>query len=524
MTITNTAHQHQDVEYDQYINAINARIAATPGPIFLTDADPGEMWRLYLDSFPPDDRQFHNCSCCRDFIKRFGGLATVNDSGQLISLAWDEQEAPMRYKYAAGALQRLVRKAKIIQPFLSAEKILGHPEAGGWHHFAILNRNVFGQRGLTPYQAMASKREDFKNLMVALNEFNSVHVNALLTLAQAEVFSGSEKVVGQLQLLAQLHDLRQPSARSHGLLWRAIAQAPDGFCHPRSSLIGPMLEGLAAGESFATIERKFKAMTHPLQYQRPQAAPTAGAIAQAEKQFAASGLAPALQRRFATIDDVQVKLWEPQPAPILEGGSVFGHLKAKGAADIAPLAAPAKTITFEKFRRTVLPTAERIQYRVSNLRANYTALTAAVDPSAPAILQWDDEKARNTVAWYLYHGGSVPSQWNLTPGDLVDVTAVTLAPHKWADEEAFSHQSNGVLFILKGARDTRKGQGNALFPSTLKSDLHGMRSVIEAYSKSAVLQGQADASACGILFQSTPVDVIVTTGGQRLTYHIDRMD
>ena len=43
------------------------------------------------------------------------------------------------------------------------------------------------------------------------------------------------------------------------------------------------------------------------------------------------------------------------------------------------------------------------------------------------------------------------------------------------------HHGAGVLFVLAGARESRQ-DGSALFPEILKSEFHGIRSVIEAYS------------------------------------------
>ena len=42
------------------------------------------------------------------------------------------------------------------------------------------------------------------------------------------------------------------------------------------------------------------------------------------------------------------------------------------------------------------------------------------------------------------------------------------------------------------------GAGCALFPEIIRSELHGVRSVIEAYSKRNGISGYSDASACGI--------------------------
>ncbi len=65
-------------------------------------------------------------------------------------------------------------------------------------------------------------------------------------------------------------------------MWRLIASAPDGFCHPRASMIGVLLDAIAVGMSFDAIKSHFNEKVYPLLYQRPQAPPSAGNIAIAE--------------------------------------------------------------------------------------------------------------------------------------------------------------------------------------------------------------------------------------------------
>lgn len=85
---------------------------------------------------------------------------------------------------------------------------------------------------------------------------------------------------------------------------------------------------------------------------------------------------------------------------------------------------------------------------------------------------------------------------------------------------------DGALFILEHAVESRTGAGNALFPSTLKSEYHGMRSVIEAHSKGQELEGRGPGNACGLLIgrEACGVHLRVTSAGQVQDYKIDRWD
>ena len=520
---------HDDPDYDAFLARVNARFAANvtngKAPVFTTDAE--GLWTAYLEAMPTETRQYHTCHACRQFIERFGGLVTIAADGGTASAIWNADDAPAAYLPSISIMERLARRGKVTGVFLSSETTWGQPSTGVWRHFAVTPpaSMVYGRATLTAGQAMAEKREDFKTVMHALNEFTQPHLETALTLLRTESLYRSEKVLGQAEWLHGLHVAR---AAAHGpgkanAVWSAIATAPAGFCHPRSSMIGTLLEDIAAGKEFSEVSRAFAAKMHPLAYQRPQAAPTAGAIAAAEKVMQQLGAAGSLARRFARVDEVRA-LWVPAPkkteAPF---GGVFGHLKPKGA-EAPSMSIPAQTMTWDKFQRTVLPSAERIEFLAPST-GSYTALVTATNPEAPPILQWDREDARNPVSWYFWNGGSSASQFGLRGGQFHEVVAVTLKPSMWNGGN--EHQGAGVMFVIGEARESRVA-GAALFPEIMKSEFHGIRSVIEAYSRNASIDGLDQPHAAGVMLtkgnDSWNATVRVWSAGRGLDYRLDRWD
>jgi hypothetical protein len=374
---------------------------------------------------------------------------------------------------------------------------------------------------------MAEKREDFKTLRRALGEFTARDLETAVRLLRSEALYRGEKLLGQAEWLLDLKRnaiVGAKGARSRNLVWRAVASAPAGFCHPRSSMIGTLLEDIAAGMSFEEVSRRFKEKMHPLAYQRPQAAPAAGTIATAEKIIQQLGAAGSLARRFARLEEIPT-IWKPKPVPFGRGygDTVFSHLKPKGADGKLHLRAPAQKMTWEKFQRTVLPTADRMELKAP-YQGSYTALVTAVNPEAPPILQWDTEAQRNPVSWYFWHGGASAASFGLVAGAFVPVTAVTLKPSMWND--SYRHHGRGVMFVLDGARETRCA-GNALFPEILKAEFHGIRSVLEAYSRTAKIEGLHEPHVAGVMLsQGAKWDVVVRvwSGGTSLDYCLDRWD
>lgn len=527
-TDQSVGNQH-DPAYGAYLARLDRRFMANTekgtAPLFTTDLGKDLLWDLYLGGFDdPDERQYHNCSACRHFIQRYGGLVTIDPQGLTASALWDEADAPENLKRSVAAMAQAVRKAKVTGVFLSKDAVWGQPETGAWQHLAVGPRMfVFRDSLLTAGQKMAEKREDFKTVSMALTEFKHEHVVTALQLLRSDALYRSEKVLGQAEWLDALHAARSAARNKTNVTWSFVAKAPAGFCHPRASMIGTLLEDIGGGMSYENVSERFASKMHPLAYQRPQAAPKAGSIAQAEKIVAELGAAGSLARRFARLEDI-VALWRSVRAAETPSGSVFGHLKPKGEPENR-MVVPAQTMTWVKFRETVLPTAERIQFSVPCHSGGFTALVTAVNPDAPPILQWDSSENRNPVSWYFWHYGANASQYGLKGGEWRDVEAVALKPCMW--NGGFEHQGKGVMFVLVGARETRVTSA-CIFPETLRSEFHGVRSVIEAYSRGATIEGADEPHAAGIMLcdggKRWDALVRVRSGGRFQEYRLDRWD
>ncbi|WP_208446783.1 hypothetical protein [Burkholderia ambifaria] len=542
LTTTHATDVQRDQQYDTLLAAVQSAFEShtsnSQTRLYTTDVE--GLFDVYLNALSPSPgiRQHHTCNACRRFVERFGGLVTISEDGSLASPIWTQEAASAveqpYYATAVAHMRASVERARVTGVFYTSESIWGQPRTGEWTHFCVTpgRHLIHASRVQTAFQAIAETREDYRTMLTALQEFTLATVETAVTLLRTDSLYRSEKCLGAAEWLRDVivtRDAAKNVRLKENLLWRAVATAPAGFAHPRSSMIGTLLEDIAAGLAFDDVKAKFAAKMHPLLYQRPQAAPSAGTIQQAEKIVEQIGIAPSLERRFARVDELQT-LWKPSDAAhVPSNGGVFGHLQPKSARPASsPMIASGAPMTWEKFARTVLPEAEQIEAYVPTGSANFAAYLTAQHADAPPILQWDRDDRRNPVSWYLYSGGSPASQWGLTPGTWAKVTAVSAQPSSWHAPHA--HQGAGVLLVIEGAKDHRNERsGNCLFPECLKSELHAVRSVIEAYSRRASISGFDEASACGLMLQKSSRfgnghRVRVTAKGATLEYVIDRWD
>ena len=502
-------------------------------PLFTTNA--GDLYGLLLDGIPEEARQHYNCNTCRYFVNRYGGLVKIDEKiGKQTPVMWPEK-APDFFSEAVKKIRRKVSASTVTGVFITSERQLGTPVTGSWEHMAVKvpEPMVHRKRLKNSFQEAAEKAEDYGLLASAIGKYRTETVETAVNLLRSEALYRSENVLGMaewflevLQLVKEKRDARNRATRN--IIWYKAATAPVGFCHISSNVIGTLLDDIAAGYDFNTVSRKFAEKMNPLQYQRPQAAPSAGNVAQAERIVEKLGIANSLKRRYARLDEIQT-IWRPIPVKKAGGVSagVFARVATKEQQRESPnsMSGPTVTITWEKFRRTVLGSARKIEFYVPGKEECYTAILTAEDQEAPPIILWDTEENRNPFSWYVYSGGSAPSRWNLLPG-YVEVTGVTLQPNLW--QPGYEHRGASVIFILKGAKDRdRRSTGLALFPEVLKSELHEVRSTIEAYSKSEKLGGADEASACGVRLQkglNWNAQFRVTTDIGTTIYKLDRWD
>lgn len=544
-TAASTEH---DRDYHRLREAVAARLAAARGPLFETDADlddAGEVDALYgalLGGLDPGWRQVYACSACRRFLRRYGGVVSIDEAGRAAPLLWAEEDAGPTFGAAVAALRERVRKAEVTGVVVSAEAVWGRPDAGGWRHLggAVDAGLVYTGAVLTAGQRAAALRQDFESLGRAVASYDRKTTKAALRLLEGEQLFRGEAVLGMakwfdgvLASLEQFGKKGKKARRRANVMWRAVAGAPAGFCHVRSSMIGTLLDDIAAGKRFADVERAFRAKMHPLQYQRPQRAPSAGNIKQAEAIVAKLETAGALERRYARLDDLEL-LWrgpevgQPVMATIGKAvAGVFDHLRPGRRGAPALDGVPSKTLTWVKFRRTVLPGAGRIEIEVPE-RGGFYALVTAARPEAPPIIQWDAPDRRNPVTWYTYVEPKPSADWGLAVG-WVPLTGICLFPHQWGpDEDRFSHQTKGALMVIEGCRPPAGG-GSGLFPSFLRSEYHPVRRTMEAFQKAATVAGHDAAAACGLTVrpgqgEALRLRVHAADGEGVMAYVIDRWD
>lgn len=518
--------------------------------IFTVDVPPDELYRAYLKGFGTAELvQHHSCTACAHFIRHYGALVTISTDGSrgvITPLMWPQSQTHIEklYRQPIKNMYTLVKNAKVNGVFYSELPQWGIPKSKDsvrhvtWSHFSVKNHAVWKNLLKTANQGMAARRENYADIIRAFADPNFApnHLATALQLLEADALYREERHIGPARWLKSLQDarsqLREPYKSAY--TWAMIADAPEGFLHPRSGMLGTLVEGIAQGKSFDTIKAEFASKMDPTKYQRPQVAPGAGNVKRAEEIVQKLGIHNSLKRRPATFRDMST-VWIPTldtvdphvgQKPVTIGG-VFGHVPTKTVAHDAParkrMKLPSQTMTWAKFKQTVLPSAEQIDVWLANSGNPIAGFLTAQDPSAPPILAWDYEDARNPTSWYIYTNGSAPRDWHVSYG-WNRCIGIALHPALWNESRPLPHQGSGGAFLIQGAYDARN-PGACLFPETLISELREVRSTIESFSAATPLPNAKQGAVAGLVFgQSMPARIMVKTATTEGEIIIDRWE
>lgn len=510
--------------YHVYVERVKARAAMLASDQHLFTTDTPNLFEAFLKGIPDDAKQYHTCTACKKFINAYGGLVLITN-GMKLPIFWALEDTPEYYHAAITNIIKAIEQAKVTGVFRSSETTWGSQYTGDWEHFGHTPgklANVYWDSKIqTASQKIAEQLEEYGMLCRNIEKYSLKTLEqAMMLLDIDDLLYRSEKVLGHARWLRDLKQMRSKfrgEARNNQT-WKVIASAPAGWAHISTTMIGTLLDDLESGDfTFDEVKKRFGAKMHPEKYRMPTAPPKAGNIAQAEKIVEALGIWPSLSRRFARIEEVPL-IWSPRDmvADADRAAGVFAHLKKPAKVELIDATTSPITMTWEKFQTDVLPTAYQIEFFANT--TSYGALTAPVNADAPFIFQWN-----SSLSFYTYTSAMTARHWNLRDSAWVDVTGIAYQP-TMLDQNTLPRFDLAVFFLLQGCVDT-SNPTTCLFAEILKGELKSIETTIVAHSKSEIMAGRNEASACGLRLSNGNTwraKLRVTRPGMISTYILDR--
>lgn len=391
------------------------------GKLYIVDIDKDLLWNTYLDAFPEGTnpiyrkRREYDCACCRQFIRTIGHVVAIDENMHLMSI-WDIETDVPHFKAVADTLSKLVKSKEIVCTFMHFSKTVGTDK----NHFEVLdeNKNVVDVQTYQHFFLNLPKEYTVKETDIgtktneitsgfgvfrrALDTIDIPSLEMVLELIDQNIL---ERGMEFRNLVSDFYNLKkQYIAFDEDIkltwIWKNMFGVPEAVRHIRNRAIGTLLVDLSENVELSVAVRKFESVVAPENYKRSKTIVTKSMIAKAQAAVKELGYLSALERRPATIKDINVNniLYIDRSVPTKITGDVFDSLmdttKEKKQNFTRVVDMP-----IEQFIMDVLPTTTKLEVMVDNKhKNNFMTLITSVDPTANIMFKWD-----NPFSW-TYRG------------------------------------------------------------------------------------------------------------------------
>lgn len=441
-------------------------------PLFRVGVEKDTLWDTYLRSFPAGanniykTRTEYDCSCCKQFIRAVGDVVAIID-GAVVSI-WDAQINEGAYQTVADALAELVHDKAIADSFLHFEKTAGTDstrvmEALGaqvqtWQHFYINLPAKYVKKNADIASALGVIRSQHDVFARGLATITDDAIETVLDLiAQNTLYRGEEHkpVVVAFKALKKKYDKVRADDRDI-FTWSQMDSVSGAVASIRNTVIGTLLVDLSEGVELERAVASFESKVAPTNYKRPTALVTKAMIEKAKGAITELGLTSALERRYATIEDITVNniLYANRNAKRSMNADVFDDLASK-----APVKAKSldklEDVPIEKFIIDILPRINSMEVMFENKHTgNLASLIAPVDATAKRLFKWD-----NHFSW-SYNGelaDSIKERVKKAGGNVTGDLCCRLAWHNFDDLDFHLIEPNGHEIFFRNKRSPHGG-------------------------------------------------------------------
>jgi len=423
------------IQFNKKIQAQFEKMSKS-GKLFRVALTGEQVWDLYINSFSKEDNPVFrdplssskNCNHCRNFIRRYGNIVSINDKFEIVTMF--DVKAGDEYAATADILTKAIKKSKVVEVFFEtfnelnslpyescsksnsvfrlgiekntkrytqeeAEKygVVKADEIRTFNHMHLSVDKLFVDQSGKSVEAIMGEYRDAKNVFQRAMETISVDTFELvrdlirqgsLLNAEAHLF----KVESMIPLAKEYADL----AAKHRDNWCWVKSYKFQLAKFKNELVGVLCSELAEGEELNKACQSWNKRADPINYMKVTAPITKKQIDEAKKFIEEQGYLESFDRRLATMDDIKV-------SEILHANVGDGKVKTVSIFDsVKPSASTrhkrsefdgVEEVPIEKFMKDILPTCSSVEVLLTNShQGNMVSLTTTKSEEAKPIFKW----------------------------------------------------------------------------------------------------------------------------------------
>lgn len=465
-----------------------------------------ELLTLHLSD---EEKQNHNCSTCRDFLKYWGNVGSISKDGKFVSAIWPDTltGAADIYQPALDKIWSELSKAQVKGPVLNtvpAVRSADRSFLGGFEHLNLegLYPRIFGL-------SCANKAYTDEEMYKHFTKFKTLRDNYLGYYRHAIHGEPSIKVgidllkhhkparwspmVAQLETHLNFQEKIDKAFSEGGQTQRdrvlhLLSATHDYISRLNNSVLGEMLDALLSNRGGEEAIRRFNLYTDSSVYMRPTRELTDTDTQRANEIVSELGLEPSLRRREATLEDIEDNLlWRRSEPKSKTDAGFFDHLREEKKEEVMSMGEA--RVSMSTFMSDSIRGAERVV--IHQAAGAIGGLLTAVSLEDKPIITWDNESARNPVSWYVFNRAP-----DCCP---LEVEAICDLPCQWSGNTKFT----GHIFAGKDVAFSKGSVRSGLFPEILRNELHTVRATVEKYSANTPPQ-ESDNPVRGVFIFDQP--------------------
>lgn len=432
--------------------------------LFEVAVDKDELWNLYLDSFPAGtneiyrERRWHDCSCCRQFIKTIGNAVVIKNG--IITTIWDFKTDDSTYQPVLDTLSNFIKSHAVSDIYVSKFKKIGtlqnyeemeNGKVQEWTHFYVeLPDNLVDRSSRSEGVIKGSFRDTRNVFKRSLDEITMDAIDTILELINSNtLYKGEEwkSVLSEFKKYKKEYDKLTSDTEKEIYAWEQSVKAGIAIGRIRNHSIGTLLVNVSEEMDLDTAVKKYEQIVAPANYKRPKAIYTKKMLEDAKKTITELGYMESLQRRFANLDDISVNniLFSNRDAAKRISGAddIFEEMEKEVAVNPRKFS-KVEEISAVDFISKVIPTAKEVEVFVENKHnKNFVSMIAPCNKESKTMFKWnnglswaytgnitDSDMKQNVKA----AGGNVDGvlrfsiQWNESGKDNSDLDAHCIEP------------------------------------------------------------------------------------------------
>jgi hypothetical protein len=390
--------------------------------VFEVELEKDELWDIYLGSFPEgtndlyQKRSFHDCSCCRHFVRSIGGLVDIADDCTGVKTVWDDcDDLDYPYNEISAKLAAYVRTKTIVSVFSTnmrdygqkktRAKIEGIDNVVTFDHFhgKVASQNFSNDFG-SVIGISKTKADVLKRTLESLKLSAADEVADLIN--SKSIYRGEEfkRSVNEFRSMVKEYQKLNSSVARDLFVWKNYKSIVATF---KNSSIGSLVDDLSTGVALEDAVRMFESKVAPENYKRSKSLITPRMIQDALKTVDELGYRESLERRLAKESDLSVN-------SVLFVDRETAALMKDGLESMLMKETKTDTVNFDKEKLTrlhisdfidnIIPSASSMEVFVENSQQNnLMTLTAPVHEGSNNIFKWS-----NDIGW-SYNGNITDS-------------------------------------------------------------------------------------------------------------------